>query len=272
MSFIEKMHENAGAGQLLILGGGVLALLLAINATITRQRSELERNIAILDEAGRQSSAYVEELRAVKDLKAKTSESIKGSLTDMVKTKKNVYETGLALQEEKRLLEKQLEIMTTYLEVEEAAGKINLLRGEQTLKSFSFSSPLRAMGGAKSAAPGLCRIISKERYAYTERGKTEKASDGLKWDPPQTGETSRGSALGEFVIFTDGPLVLHAPVAEASLHDAYPHLCAGLTLYSAKKLYESVFIGNKLLIQTIPSAAIGKSKPKTQARADSKKK
>ena len=159
--------------------------------------------------------------------------------------------------------------MTTYLEVDEEAAKIHLLRGDQTLKSFPFSAPLRVFGGEKRAAAPLFRIISRERSVYIERGKAETTAAGLKWEPPQVGDP-HDSALGEFALFTDGPLILHAPVANAALHDAYPHLCAGLTRSSAKELYESVFIGNKLLIKAMPAMKSSSSpkrhgpKPKTK--------
>lgn len=249
MTFIEKIHQNAGRGWLLAAGGLVLALLLAVNARVTRQLSDLEKDIKIAEEAGRRSSVYAEELRSARERKAKAARDVKAALTDMAAAKKMIYEAGLSLQEEKRLLEKQLEIMTTYLELDGEAAKIHLMRGDQTLKSFGFSAPLRALGGEKPATPELCRITAKERFASPERGKAEKTAAGLNWEPPQTGRSRRDSPLGEYVIFTDGPLILHAPVPNAALHNAYPHLCAGLTLYSAKRLYESVFIGNKLLIK-----------------------
>ena len=265
MKIAEKIHKDAGPGWLLTAAGIVLASLLAGNAIITRQLSDVEGSLKIIGQAGGRSADYSDELRSIRDLKTLTAKKMKNSLTDMAKAKKMIYETGLSLQEEKRLLEKQLEILTTYLEVDEEAAKIHLMRGDQTLKSFSFSAPLRVLGGEKRAAAPLCRIISRERYAYTERGKAETTDAGLKWDPPQVGESRHDSALGEFVLFTDGPLVLHAPVANSVLHDSYPHLCAGLNLYSAKRLYESVFIGNKLLIKKISvmkSAPAPKSKKK----------
>ena len=268
MTFIEKIHESAGPGWLLAAGGIILALLLAVNARVSRQLSDIKKDIRTAEEAGRRSSVYAEELRSARERKAKAAKDVKAALTDMTAAKKMIYEAGLSLQEEKRLLEKQLEIMTTYLEVDGEAAKIHLLRGDQTLKSFGFSAPLRALGGEKAAAPALYRITAKERFASLERGKAEKTAAGLNWDPPQTGQGRRDSPLGEYVVFTDGPLVLHAPVPNAALHNAYPHLCAGLTLYSAKRLYESVFIGNKLLIKV--SAPAKPANPRVQ-RAKKKK-
>ena len=80
-----------------------------------------------------------------------------------------------------------------------------------------------------------------------------KEVDGkLKWSPPETGVYERNKALGEYVVFTDGPLILHGPVAKDAVkhHESFPHLCAGLTLYSARKLYSEVYIGTKIIYKS----------------------
>lgn len=267
MNIAEIFNGKARDGWLLTVAGLLLASLLAGNAVIARQLAEAEESVRSIGQAGVRSAGRTEELRSIRDLRVSSAKHMKDSLTDMAKAKKAVYETGLSLQEEKRLLEKQLEIMTTYLEADEGAAKIHLLRGDQALKSFSFTSPLRILGGEKRAVGQVYRITSKERYAYIERGKAEATSAGLNWNPPQVGDGPRASPLGEYVLFTDGPLVLHAPVAGAALHSAYPHLCAGLTFNSAKRLYESVFIGNKLLIKASPSAVRPAPVPKSRHKA-----
>ncbi len=246
-----------------VLGTAALALALLTGLAVVAgmRLRETEKEVLALKKAGEILEAHTQGLRAEMDEKERASAEVRSALSDMARAKRSVYEAGLSLQEEKRLLEKQLEIMTTYLEVDEEAGKIHLMRGDQKLMSFPFSPPLRAYGDEKTRPAPLCRVISRERYAYTERGKAETTGSGLKWDPPQIGEGRRGSPLGEYVLFTDGPLVLHAPSSDAALHGSYPHVCAGLTQYSARRLYESVFIGNKLSIKKAPGRP-GRTGPK----------
>jgi len=256
MDLVKKLYETAGPRWLLATGLIVLAVLLALNLTAQRRAYEAETGIKAIEAVLVRSSARTAELKGARDSKSKTAARIKKALAGAALSKKALYENGLSLQEEKRLLEKQLEIMSTYLQIDFQAGKIHLLRGDQINKSFIFSfAPLKIFGNEKRPMPALCRITAKERFAFPERAKAEKAGEGLKWEPPQTGERLRYKPLGEFVIFTDGPLVLHAPVAEAALHDAYPHVCAGLSREAAKGLYERVFIGNKLITSGVPAAS-----------------
>ena len=243
---MEKIQTAEACAAFRLASLFLLLLILAAQVWVSR----LYGKIRVLEDARRRSADYAAELNSVRELKAGNSTRTRAAMADMVKARRTLYETGLSLQEEKRLLEKQLEIMTTYLELDQENGKINLLRGDQVIKGFPFSYvPLMSAGKEKIAVPELCRITAKERFAAPERGKAEKTEAGLTWDPPQSGETLRDKALGEYAVFTNCPLILHAPVANAALHDAYPHLCAGLTLYSAKALYDNVFIGNKLLIK-----------------------
>ncbi|HAT72776.1 MAG TPA: hypothetical protein DCS63_08165 [Elusimicrobia bacterium] len=273
MDLVKKLYENVGARWLLAPGLSVLAVLWALNLTAQRRAYEAETGIKAIEAALARSSARTAELKGARDSKSKTSVRIKKALAGAALSKKALYENGLSLQEEKRLLEKQLEIMATYLQIDVQAGKIHLLRGDQINKSFPFPyAPLRVFGNEKRAMPAICRITARERFAFPERAKTEKAGEGLKWEPPQSGERLRYKPLGEFVIFTDGPLVLHAPVAEAALHDAYPHICAGLSREAAKGLYERVFIGNKLLTSGIPAPASPRpSAPKSTPAAKKRK-
>jgi|GEM_PF-1532429 len=277
-AFVKKTLERAqalSAPEIFRLASLIL-LILAFGAQI--QISRFGRKMRALEESRRKAADYAAELRSVRQVKAGRSAETKAAMSDMVKAKRTLYETGLALQEEKRLLEKQLEIMTTYLEVDQETSKINLSRGDQVIKDFPFAySPLLSVGKENIPFSSLCRITAKERFAAPERGKTEKTEAGLQWSPPESGETARDKALGEFVVFTDSPLVFHAPVADAALHNAYPHLCAGLTLYSAKALYDKVFIGNKVLIKAVPARtatedAMPSPKSKAKPRQPEKKK
>lgn len=262
---IRELYENVQKKWLAIGAVLILCLLYAFNDRLAKQAANAEKACASLAETKRQSAEYLAEMRAQRDLKVKAMKKMKNALTDVAKTKRVTYEAGLSLQEEKRLLEKQIEIMTTYLEVDEESKKIHLMRGEQKLQSFEFPyAPLRVMGNDPRKPQALYKITAKERVASPERSKTEKTAGGLNWEPPQEGVSSRDSALGEFVIYTDGALILHAPPAKKEQHEAYPHLCAGLTTYSAKKLYNSVFIGNKLVVKAQISAkpAVAKAKSK----------
>jgi hypothetical protein len=170
----------------------------------------------------------------------------------LTSSRRALYETGLALQEEKRLLEKQWDIMTTYLLINLPERKIQLMRGDQALNSFALAYSSAALGGITQPLPQTPWIVSKERFAHPERGVSEQKDGKLQYEPPQVGTSVRANALGEYVMFFTGGLILHGPAKRQADHQAFPHYCAGLSRGAAKKLYSESFIGTKLIFKKKP--------------------
>ncbi len=247
------MSKKAQAVVTILAGLAVLFAARRLDKKMTFYAEALNRDSASAAHLLQLSCESLEQLKAMRETKLQDLRKYKQILKDMAKSKRAVYEAGISLQEEKRLLEKQLEIMNTYLELDEDGQKIHLMRGEQSLQSFSFLNfPILVFGEESRPMPQSMRIVSKERSARPERGKVEEVDGKLKWSPPETGVYERNKALGEYVVFTDGPLILHGPVAKDAVkhHESFPHLCAGLTLYSARKLYSEVYIGTKIIYKS----------------------
>ncbi len=187
-------------------------------------------------------------------------EQLKAGISGNAQSQKSLFESGLSLQEERRLLEKQLEIITTTLFINPALQRIFLMRGEQPLQSYLLKFiPIKAYAGAPITLPAVVRIVSKERFAHPERGKSEQVNGTLQWVPPQVGTSVRSNALGEFVIFTNSALILHGPSVREEDHERFPHVCLGLDREAAQKLYRGTFIGTRvtlsgILIEAVTSA------------------
>lgn len=244
-----------------------VAILAVVDFALTRRVLKTSAGLPAREQAMENSNNAIEELRTMAELKSLDIKKYRDALQNMAKSKKAIYDAGLSLQEEKRLLEKQLEIMTTYLEVDENTGKIRLMRGDHALKDYPFAYvPLKALGKEAKGMPPSLRVVSKERFSQPERGKVEETGGSLTWNPPQVGKDVRSNALGEYVIFTDSRLILHAPPKKNEEHELFPHLCAGITYYSAKKLYERTFIGTKILYKP----AVLKTEVKTEAKPSPK--
>jgi hypothetical protein len=247
--WLTKAAETARPAALAAFGLPVLLLLHLANVSVGRRAEAARRSLEALTEEAEEADSALSDAVALRDEKLQAVSTFKAGLPKLAESRRHIYEGGLQLQEEKRLLEKQLEIMTTYLLVDEAGGKIHLMRGEQALESFPLAegSP-KALGGAKPA-PALTSIISKERYAHPERPKSEQVGKQLDWEPPQVGESARANALGEFVVFTRGPLILHGPPKKEEEHAAFPHVCLQLPLAVARRLYSQSYIGTKIMIK-----------------------
>jgi hypothetical protein len=199
-----------------------------------------------------QTAAAHEHILSLETLKTMDLEQLKAGLSGHALSEKSLFESGLSLQEERRLLEKQLEIMTTTLLINPALQRVFLMRAEQPLQSYLLSYiPLRSFGGAPGILPPTVRIVSKERFAHPERGKSEEVNGTLQWVPPQVGTSIRSNALGEFVMFTNSALILHGPPVNAEDHERFPHICLGLDSEAARKLYRSSFIGTRIILSRV---------------------
>ena len=238
-----------------VLAAAALAAIVGMDAGRLRLAEETARraaDIGRLDQALDDASDALGEAIVLRDLKDKDLRTLKSSLMRVTRSRRALYESGLQLQEDKRLLEKQWEIMTTYLQVDEEARKVSVMRGDQALVTYPIGRGPETYGGESRPAPAVVRIVSKERFAHPERGKSEQVNGKLEYEPPQVGQSVRANALGEFVIFTDGPLILHGPPKRPKEHALFAHACLNLPLAVAKRLYEKTFIGTKILIKAAP--------------------
>jgi hypothetical protein len=251
-TFFDRLSNRAHPAAIVLSGIGILAGLYALPRWLDNRYIEerlYQRDLArVLD----QTAAAREHIESLNLLKGTDLEQLKAGISGHALTQKSLFESGLSLQEERRLLEKQLEIITTTLLVNPALQRIFLLRADQPLQSYLISYiPVRAFGGAPEILPASVRITSKERFAHPERGKSEEVNGTLQWTPPQVGTSVRSNALGEFVMFTNSPLIIHGPPLNEEDHEKFPHICLGLDREAARKLYRGSFIGTHITLSHI---------------------
>ncbi len=243
-----------------LVGAAILSLGYHFRQWLASANRELAAAQRSLEANNNALSQNVQELRSIRDLKVKDLERLKAGLTGLAQSKRALYEAGLSLQDEKRSLEKLKEIMSTYLKIDEDRKMVYLMQGDQAMEEYPipYGGP-RAFGGDLKTLPGTLPITSKERFAHPERGQSEDVNGVLVWNPPQVGNSVRSNALGEFVMFTGSPLILHGPPKKAAEHETFPHYCLGLSQNSAQKLYNKSFIGTKIVYvkfhQSAPAAA-----------------
>ena len=254
---IVRLTRRAPAIAVWTLALGSLAALHGARSWLWQRTFEAEDHAEIVDEAMEDTAAELDQTRSLRDLKRKDLEAFKAGLPGAAQSRRAVYEAGLSLQEEKRLLEKQWEILSTYLLVDVGERKIHLMRGDQSLESFPllYEGPTM-LGGEARQVSGVTEIVSKERFAHPERGKSETVNGKLEWTPPQVGSSVRANALGEYVIFTRGPLILHGPPTNEEDHRKFAHVCLGLSLRAARALFKDTYIGTRIFIKGSPSQKV----------------
>jgi len=217
-------------------------------ASLAELRSELAVSALMAEQA-------LAENQAALQLKTQDTDRLRGELAGLAKSKVDAYASNISLQEEKRLLEKQKDILTTSLLLDPVANRISLMRDSQAARGFAVAYGVpQAFGNIPGAAAGG-RIVSKERFAAPNRSKYEEKNGSIDWEPMQEGDSARTSALGEYVLFVQGNLILHGPTKLKAIHDAYPHFCLGLTQDTAKSLYNAAFIGTRIAVPPVPKSA-----------------
>jgi hypothetical protein len=245
----DKLFSRAHPALVTACGLGILAGLYAAPRWLEPVISDEKRFQQNVSRTLEQTAAARERIVTLETLKTMDLEQLKAGLGGHAQSEKSLFESGISLQEERRLLEKQLEIMTTTLLINPALQRVFLMRADQPLQSYLISHiPLRSYGGAPDSLPAVVRIVSKERFAHPERGKSEEVNGTLQWIPPQVGTSVRSNALGEFVIFTNSALILHGPPVNAEDHERFPHICLGLDQEAARKLYRASFIGTRIIL------------------------
>lgn len=243
------MTKKSSLAVLFTLGILLLLGLAGLNHWLAKEITEADAQLIRLKNRSEAVLESLTEVRSLRDLKEQEMAFFISGLGTVAQAKKTLYESGLSLQKERRLLEKHLEIITASVRVDLENKKISLMREDNSLKDFKIIFTSTQSVTEAQIKSRYLRITSKERYAHPERGKAEEKEGVLTWVPQQVGESTRSNALGEFVIFTNSNIIIHGPFKKELEHSAYPHTCVGLSRPDAANLYRKSFIGNRVYFE-----------------------
>lgn len=250
-SRLRRLDRRVSSPGLAATGAVVLAVLWLLGRWVSAHAAAAADETAALSVVSDDLQLDLSERQALADLVRRDFARAKASAATLTKSRKALFEGGLALSEEKRLLEKQLDIMSLWIRLDEENDKVHLVHGDTIAETLLLKGATpRVVGGETRPLPKAATIVSKERFASPERPKSEQVGGQLQWEPPQVGTSVRASALGEFVLFTKEGLVVHGPPLKESEHEAYPHLCLSLPLAVARRLYTQSYIGTKILLSS----------------------
>ena len=138
-AWLRRLDRRVSVLSLIAVGGLLLAgAWMAeswLKAGIALAAGELEAASVAREDLETELS----ERSALRDLVSRDLARAKVSAASLSRSRRVLFEGGLALSEERRLLEKQWEIMTTYLLVEPSLDRVQIMRGEQALESAVLS-------------------------------------------------------------------------------------------------------------------------------------
>jgi hypothetical protein len=244
---LRALDRRVGALALASVGATVLGGQWLLGRWVSAHATLAADERAALSVAREDQELDLAERQALSELASRDVARAKVSAATLSASRKALFEGGLALSEEPRLLEKQLEIINLWIRLDEEQDKIHLVRGDQIAESLELSGARpRVVGGETRPLPRAATIATKERFASTERPKSDQVGGQLQWEPPQVGTSMRANALGEYVLFTKEGLVIHGPPLKEAEHEAFAHLCLSLPLPVARRVYVQSFVGTKL--------------------------
>ena len=137
-SRLRALDRRVGAVGLAAAGGALLAGLWLMGRWVSHSAAIAAGERTALSVAREDLDLDLAERQALSDLVSRDFARAKASAATLSRSRKALFEGGLALSEEKRLLEKQLEIMSLWVRLDEEADKLHLVRGDQVAESLGL--------------------------------------------------------------------------------------------------------------------------------------
>lgn len=248
--WLRRADRRAGPLALLASAAGALLLGWSLQSWLAARAAQARVEREAVSAARADLELELAERGALRDLVAADLERAKTEASSLTRSRRALFEGGLRVSEETRLLQKQWEIMSTWLRLDEEGDRVHVMNGDQTAQSLALEGArARVVGAVSKPLPPRATIVSKERYAHPERPVSDSSGGLLNWEPPQVGTSARANALGEFVLFTREGLVVHGTPMKEAEHEAFPHLCLALPPATARKLYAAAFIGTRITLK-----------------------
>src|SRR4051812_44638658 len=106
-----RLYEIASPFAVAAVGVAILLCGYGTYSRIRQRTAALQSGLKNLEQTQLQGAQALNHFQSLADLKAQDVDQFKSGMSSQAQLKKALYESGLSLQEEKRLLEKQWEIM-----------------------------------------------------------------------------------------------------------------------------------------------------------------
>jgi len=230
---------------LLVMAASIFIHIKLPNYTVTMKSEigELNNQLKMLSNQKKYETA-------IKQSAYSDTEIIKEEILPQIEEEKKVLlEQNKNLLKENRLLNGHLNILTTKVIFDTKLNRLKLVKNgkitsdvevskkfvDDFLKSEINRKTLKILAKEKNPAP------IKPKWAFEDITKEIPAEN--------TAERIMVDALGNYAIYFTDFLIIHDFTKNIQYHDTVNHVCIQLNIKDMKKLYNSVFIGNKLYVE-----------------------
>ena len=160
-----------------------------------------------------------------------------------------LIENNKNLLKENRLLKGHLSILTTKMIFDTKTNKFKLIKNGKV--HFDIDIPDKTVQNfiKSEISRKVLKILAKEKNPTSIKPKWTFEEIIQEIPAENSPERLMVGALGSYAIHFNDFLIIHDTSKNMEYHDTINHICIQLKPKVMKKLYNSVFIGNKLYVE-----------------------
>ncbi len=206
--------------------------------------TELNKQLSMLENQKKYETA-------IKESDYSDTETIKKEMIPQIEEeKKSLIEQNKNLLKENRLLNGHLNILTTKIIFDTKSNRLKLIKNGKILSDIAVSQKYVTAFLKSEITRGTLKIVAKRKKPVSIKPKWMYEEYIIKELPPENSpERIMLGALGNYAIYFTDYLIIHDFTKNIQQHDIINHVCIQLNNKDMKKLYNSVFIGNKLYVE-----------------------
>ncbi len=243
--FIKFLKKLFGLIVLLIMAVSIFIHIKLPNYTTT-----IENEIAKLNKQFAKLSNQKNYETVLKQSVYSDTKIIKTDLLPPIEEeKKSLVEQNKILLKENRLLNGHLNILTTKIIFDTKSNLLKLVKNGKVSSDIAVSKKFVMTFLKSEISRKTLKILAKEKNPAPIKPKWMYEDITKEIPAENTAERIMVGALGNYAIYFTDYLIIHDFTKNIQQHDTINHVCIQLNLKDMKKLYNSVFIGNKLYVE-----------------------
>ena len=230
---------------LLILGVSIFIHIKLPNytTTIESEIAELKKQLAMLSNQKKYETVIKQSVYSYAEI-LKTD-----LLPPIEEEKKSLAEQNKILLKENRLLNGHLNILTTKIIFDTKSNLLKLVKNGKVSSDIAVSKKFVMTFLKSEISRKTLKILAKEKNPAPIKPKWIYEDIAKEIPAENSPERVMVGALGKYAIYFNDYLIIHNFTKNIRQHDTINHVCIQLNLKDMKKLYNSVFIGNKLYVE-----------------------
>ncbi|MDD5687612.1 MAG: L,D-transpeptidase [Elusimicrobia bacterium] len=163
--------------------------------------------------------------------------------------KKSLMEQYKALFKENRLLNGQLNILTTKIIFDTTSNRLKLVKRGKIVSDIPVYKKFVQDFLKSEIDKKILKVLAKEKMPTPIRPVWTFEDITVEIPAENSPERLMTGALGNYAIYFTDFLIIHDKSKNYKYHDTINHVCIQLNTKAMKKFYDSIYVGNKLYVE-----------------------